>query len=403
MAKPATFMKARFKGEITAKETPKDVLERVKWQRTSFTYDPDTQDRLKVAWLGHASMFLEFPSSSSSPPPSSSTAVHDGRAGSTSRGLRVLCDPVFSERCSPTQLVGPKRFTPATTCVRDLPEMDVVLLSHNHYDHLDHGTIVALDKRFPELHFFVSLGNKKWFEACGIAGERVSEMDWWEELDFRKRVGDRELGLRIGYLPGQHFTGRWLGDQGTTLWGSFSIEAHPRPGRGTTTTTTSPPPVSPSTDPAPDKHGEEDDDDDDVKRVWFGGDTGRRTIPQSVERGLSSPDAAVRSESQDRLSQLPTCPAHREIGSLRGPFDLAIIPIGAYAPRYLMSPVHVDPAEAVEIFREVGALRGVGIHWGTFSLSAEDVVAPKDTLERHCRAQNLEGFTCWEMGKMMYV
>ncbi|CCG81084.1 putative Zn-dependent hydrolase/oxidoreductase family protein [Taphrina deformans PYCC 5710] len=361
LAPPLQFAKARLRGDITAKAIPEDVQARVNWQKTTFEYAAETSGKIKVAWLGHASMFLEFP----------------GPAGG-SRGLRGLCDPVFSQRCSPSQWMGPRRYTAPSTTVAELPEIDLVVISHNHYDHLDVGTITALNQRFPALHFFVSLGVKKWFLGCGIPGERVTEMDWWDEVLYSRRIPGQagEQSLRIGYLPAQHFSNRGLNDLATTLWGSYSFETVPT-----------------ATDVSQEV----------VKKVWFGGDTARRTISQDLERRLETEDPSVRSMAETELSELPSCPAHRQIGEYRGPFDLAIIPIGAYAPRYLMSPVHVDPGEAIEIFEEVRADRAVAIHWGTFSLSAEDVLEPRDLLASLCRDRNVTGFECWDMGKVMYI
>lgn len=355
---PTTFMKARLYGELASKPPPPDILARVDWRNLDFTYDTGSQDKLKASWLGHASMFLEFPHNA---------AVATGGDEPT-RGIRVLLDPIFSDRCSPTQYFGgPRRYTPAATSVDALPEIDVVCLSHNHYDHLDYGTIKALLAKFPQITYFVPIGGvRQWFIQCGVKADKVHEMDWWDELHYEKDIYGESQSLRIGYLPAQHFTGRGIHDQGQTLWGSFSIEA-----------------------------GE--------KKVWFAGDTGRRTISKELDDALHSTSRSIKSGAERDLAKLETCPAHRQIGSLRGPFDLAIIPIGAYAPRYLMSRVHVDPSEAIEIFKEVHAKRAVGVHWGTYQLSTEDVLEPRSELSRLSADANLEGFDCWGMGHVMYI
>jgi len=98
------------------------------------------------------------------------------------------------------------------------------------------------------------------------------------------------------------------------------------------------------------------------------------------------------------LDNLPVCPAHKQIGDLRGPFALALIPIGAYLPRYLMSPVHIDPVEAIEIYKEVKAEKAVAMHWGTWTLSAENFTEPRDELVRLCKEQGIKGFEIWKAG-----
>jgi N-acyl-phosphatidylethanolamine-hydrolysing phospholipase D len=124
------------------------------------------KEGLKVTWIGHASFLIETT-----------------RVGDASRGIRILCDPVFSERTSPVQFLGPKRYTPTPCSLEDLPDVDVVIISHNHYDHLDHATIMHLHRqRKDQIHFFCGLGNASWFHGCGIAANQVTELDWWDAV-----------------------------------------------------------------------------------------------------------------------------------------------------------------------------------------------------------------------------
>ncbi|ORY75135.1 beta-lactamase superfamily domain-domain-containing protein [Protomyces lactucae-debilis] len=328
---PVQFMLGALRGEIGSRvKIPVDVHEGVGWQKPNFA--SGNAASTKVAWLGHASCYLEL-----------------ARPPEATRGLRILCDPVFSNRCSPVQFAGPKRFTRPATTVDELPEIDLVLISHCHYDHLDVDTVTQLKKRFPYIRFATGLGNKAWFDACGI--ESI-ELDWWDEIVFEKL----SQSVRLSFLPGQHFANRGLNDQQMTLWGSFSIEGQ------------------------------------DGKRIWFAGDTGRRTIP-----------AALEGASEAELAHLPICPAHAQIGQMRGPFDFAMIPIGAYLPRRLMSPVHISPIEAVEVYKEVQAKRAVAIHWGTFTLAGEEVYQAREELERFSREQGITGFESWNMGEIMEV
>jgi L-ascorbate metabolism protein UlaG (beta-lactamase superfamily) len=147
---------------------------------------------LRATWLGHSTVLIEID------------------------GFRVLTDPVWGNRASPFSLMGPKRFQPVPVRLRDLPKIDVVLISHDHYDHLDYPTIRALAKS--DVPFVTSLGVGAHLESWGIAPERISELDWWET----HRVGG--TGLRISAAPSQHFSGRTLKNRNLTLWSSMVIE-----------------------------------------------------------------------------------------------------------------------------------------------------------------------------------
>lgn len=146
-----------------------------------------------MTWLGHSSLLIEI----------------DGR--------RVLTDPVFSERCSPWTFYGPRRFHPPPIPLEELPALDLVLISHDHYDHLDYRTIVALNERVPR--FVVPLGVGAHLAYWGVAQEKIIERDWWQSTD----VAD----LRLIATPARHFSGRTLWDRDRTLWASWVI-AGPR-------------------------------------------------------------------------------------------------------------------------------------------------------------------------------
>lgn len=164
-------------------ESPLDV-----WRRP-----PETG--LRTTWLGHSTLLLEID------------------------GARVLTDPVWGERVSPTRMAGPKRFQPVPVPVSGLPPLDAVVISHDHYDHLDAPTIRAL--ALTDVPFITSLGVGVHLEAWGVPPERITELDWWEQVE----VG----ALTITAAPSQHFSGRALGDRNRTLWSSFSLRG-PRHG-----------------------------------------------------------------------------------------------------------------------------------------------------------------------------
>ncbi|KAF2843394.1 Metallo-hydrolase/oxidoreductase [Patellaria atrata CBS 101060] len=311
---------------------------------------------LRATWLGHACYYVEFPS-----------------------GFRALFDPVFEQRCSPFTWLGPSRYTPMPCEIEDLPFIDAVIISHNHYDHLSHPTVTTIKKRFPNVHFFVPLGNKKWFEKCEL--HNVTELDWWETRDITLSAvpGKSESSpsttvstegktpsthdnilATINCLPCQHTSARTPFDRAHTLWASWSISSG-------------------------------------GKSIWFGGDTGYRKVPQ-LPPGENDYDV--------KYSHFPFCPAFKQIGELRGPFDLGLIPIGAYDPRFIMSSMHANPFDSVNIFIDTKCKKALGMHWGTWVLTEEDVMEPPKLLREAMKWKELpeEGvFDVVDIGESLEV
>lgn len=241
-----------------------------------------------LTWIGHSTFLLQV------------------------AGLNILTDPHFTARASPVSFAGPRRHTPVPLPLEKLPPIDLVLISHNHYDHLDLETVERLNSQpgGPPL-FLVPLGLRQWFVDQGI--KRATELDWWDKIAHQ--------GLTLHLTPVQHWSRRTLTDMNRTLWGSWVIE-HP------------------------------------ALRVFFGGDFGY------------SKDLA-------------------DIGGRFGHFDLALLPIGAYEPRWFMQIMHVNPDEAVRAHQDLRARHSVGMHWGTFRLTDELLDDPPRNLERALKRAGL--------------
>ena len=148
---------------------------------------------LRVTWLGHSTVLIEI------------------------EGVRILTDPVWGPRASPLYFAGPKRFHPVPVALREMPPVDLVIVSHDHYDHLDYPTIRALAKS--DVPFVTSLGVGEHLEYWGVAPERITELDWWQSHDLPKS------GVRVTAAPSQHFSGRTLGTRNATLWSSFVVRS----------------------------------------------------------------------------------------------------------------------------------------------------------------------------------
>ena len=130
-------------------------------------------------------------------------------------GVNVLTDPIWSERCSPVSFAGPKRVRPPGLRLEDLPPLDAVILSHNHYDHMDVPTLKQLAERFPHVRFFAGLGNKAFLESKGLSN--VTELDWWQEVQLTP-------GVKLVSTPAHHFSNRGLSDRNGTLWTSYVLQ-----------------------------------------------------------------------------------------------------------------------------------------------------------------------------------
>lgn len=241
-----------------------------------------------VTWIGHSTFLLQY------------------------AGVNVLFDPVFSARVSPVSFAGPKRLVDLPIKLEDLPEIDFVVISHNHYDHLDTDSLAALGDG---PRYMVPLRNGALLREAGISDSRIHEFDWWQSLEFD--------GFKVTATPSQHWSARGLFDRNQCLWAAWRVEIE-------------------------------------NFSIWFAGDTGYN--PYQFK------------ETAQRL----------------GPVDLALIPIGAYAPEWFMQAQHVTPEQALELHIDVQAKQSFGMHWGTFQLSAEPMMEPKLRLQKALDAAQLE-------------
>jgi N-acyl-phosphatidylethanolamine-hydrolysing phospholipase D len=242
----------------------------------------------RVTWIGHATALVQY------------------------RDINFLTDPHLTQYPFRFELWVEPRYTDPALDFEQMPDIDFVVISHNHYDSLDHRSVEHFGD---SVVWYVPLGLKAWFVDIGISAERVVELDWWQSARYDGRV-------QVTFTPAQHWSRRGLWDTNQSLWGGWAVDI-------------------------------------DGFNSWFAGDTGYNTE------------------------------YFRDIGERLGPFRLAMIPIGAYAPRYFMQTVHIDPAQAVDIHLEVGAQQSLPIHWGTFQLTIEPILEPPQLLSREMQRRGL--------------
>jgi L-ascorbate metabolism protein UlaG (beta-lactamase superfamily) len=244
------------------------------------------EELLRVTWLGHSSLLIE------------------------SGGKRLLTDPVWYDRVSPFKYLGPKRFFQNPLSLQDIPKVDFILLSHDHYDHLDKQSILQLGKRGVPVITFLGVGQRliNW----GLKKELVTELDWWQSVELGKN-------FTITAAPARHFSGRWLHDRFKTLWGSFAVR-------------------------------------NSFHSIFFGADSGYFD-------------------------------GFKTIGERLGPFDLAMLEIGAYDEEW--ESIHMGPENAVKASLELQTKLLLPIHWGTFNLAMHPWTEPIERLLKAAAAKEL--------------
>lgn len=186
---------------------PQQAAQLLQIDKPDFTFTSEDGHRAKSTWLGHAGVLLQLPALKKGSPP-----------------VRLIFDPMFSQRSSPSQYIGPIRSYDPPCKLEDLPPIDVLLISHNHFDHLDYETVMAIWRLNKDrMRFIVPLANVQWFMECGIPGERVTELDWWESAYLSE--GGTEAGrLKVSCTPAQHSSVRDGSDDNVALWAGWYLQ-----------------------------------------------------------------------------------------------------------------------------------------------------------------------------------
>lgn len=246
-------------------------------------------------------------------------------------GFNVITDPVFSKRVSPFSFVGPARSRPPGLEIKDLPTIDVVVVSHNHYDHLDVASLKKINTAYEPV-FLVAMGDAAMLKDYGF--KKVFELDWWQHHAVGK--------TRFTFCPSQHWSSRGLFDRQKSLWGSFMIE-HGAGG------------------PQP-------------RKIYFAGDTGYGPHFKKTFEKLGAP-------------------------------DWALLPIGAYEPRWFMKDYHMNPEEAVQAMIDLHAGHAFAIHHGTFKLTDEGIDHPVRDLRAALKKHGIvdDKFVTPENGEAVFL
>ena len=307
------YISAEYKN-TNGEEIDKSIKDLIRWQRNQkkpILSSIDLSDEWKLVdfeksnnfmiWIGHSTFLIK------------------------KNNLVILTDPVFSERASPFKRLGPKRLIPPAILLNELPKIDVVTISHNHYDHLDIRSLKKLSKLNPNLIFLIPKGDIDIFNKKNI--DNVKEFVWWEEISIDDFI--------FTFTPVQHWSARGLFDRNESLWGGWFIK---------------------STDYS----------------LYHAGDTGYSNDFVETQKRLGSP-------------------------------KYAFLPIGAYDPEWFMSASHVNPEDSIRIMKDLGAEFSFGMHWGTFTLTAEDTIEPPQRLKEALNNDKLDNFITLKPGEVVYL
>lgn len=242
----------------------------------------------RIFWLGHSTTLIQF------------------------KNINIMFDPNLNEYAGISSFAGRKRLIETPVRIEELPHIDVVLVSHSHYDHLDKKTVIGLERRFSPF-FFVPLEMGRLLRSWGV--KNILELDWWQYVEYK--------GIKISCVPAVHFSNRSFHDRDRMLWSGWYVEEL-----------------------------------NSGKKVYYSGDTAYGEH-------------------------------FKEIGDRLGAPDIAILPVGAYEPRWFMKLAHVNPEEAIQAFIDLKAKEFLGVHWGTFKLSDEPMDEPPNLVRKLARENNI--------------
>lgn len=302
-----------FKNPWMNDEDHLKIKDRIRWRWQNYIVDPQPRPRIysipkvddsdiiiperfnstALTWIGHSTYLIQMDNAN------------------------ILTDPVWSSLVGPGNKIGPRRKSRPGVPWQKLPGIDVVLISHSHYDHLDEPTVRKLQQDFDPL-FIVPLGVKSILAEWDIT--KVEERDWWHSIDL--------AGVRFICTPAQHTSRRGILDVDETLWSGWLIDGQD-------------------------------------ETVYFSGDTGYFPEFQNIAR---------RSSKQ---------------------IDVAILPIGAYKPRWYMRYMHMDPHDALAAYRDLNARFFAGMHWGTFDVADEYIDEPPKELNRAAKRLDIQNDAIW--------
>ena len=307
------YISAEYKN-TNGEEIDKSIKDLIRWQRNQkkpILSSIDLSDEWKLVdfeksnnfmiWIGHSTFLIK------------------------KNNLVILTDPVFSERASPFKRLGPKRLIPPAISLNELPKIDVVTISHNHYDHLDIRSLKKLSKLNPNLIFLIPKGDIDIFNKKNIGN--VKEFVWWEEISIDDLI--------FTFTPVQHWSARGLFDRNESLWGGWYIKSNDY-------------------------------------SLYHAGDTGYSNDFIETQKRLGSP-------------------------------KYAFLPIGAYDPEWFMAASHVNPEDSIRIMKDLGAEFSFGMHWGTFTLTAEDTLEPPQRLKEALNNDKLDNFITLKPGEVVYL
>jgi L-ascorbate metabolism protein UlaG (beta-lactamase superfamily) len=307
------YISAEYKN-TNGEEIDKSIKDLIRWQRNQkkpILSSIDLSDEWKLVdfeksnnfmiWIGHSTFLIK------------------------KNNLVILTDPVFSERASPFKRLGPKRLIPPAISLNELPKIDVVTISHNHYDHLDIRSLKKLSKLNPNLIFLIPKGDIDIFNKKNF--DNVKEFVWWEEISIDDFI--------FTFTPVQHWSARGLFDRNESLWGGWFIKSNDY-------------------------------------SLYHAGDTGYSNDFIETQKRLGSP-------------------------------KYAFLPIGAYDPEWFMAASHVNPEDSIRIMKDLGAEISFGMHWGTFTLTAEDTLEPPQRLKEALNNDKLDNFITLKPGEVVYL